>query len=104
MGLTINTPTVGFLSPPLLQTHQLSSGGNLEVNRLYILSGAGTYTLASATNDADTIWIKNTSTAEIIVTTTDAVEGTITGSVTIPANGVVRLVWTTITGFGWAIL
>ena len=111
MGLTINTPTMGFLAPPLVQTNLLTADAMLEENRLYIVNPTAPISLTLPTEalaDGDSLVVKNVSTPNVLVTIANArIEG-VDRPIELSDNTPVRLVWTTIItnneSYGWAVI
>ena len=112
MGLTINTPTMGFLAPPLVQTNLLTADAMLEENRLYIVNPTAPISLTLPTEglaDGDSLAIKNVSgPVNVLATITNArIEG-VDRPIELSDNTPVRLVWTTIITnnepYGWAVI
>ena len=111
MGLTINTPTMGFLAPPLVQTNLLTADANLEENRLYIVNPTAPITLTLPTTglaDGDSLVVKNVSTENVLATIASTrIEGT-DRRVELTDNTPVRFIWTTIITnnepYGWVLI
>ena len=109
MGLTINFPTAGILSPPLIQTNGIAEDTTLESNRVYIANPATpiTVTLPATPDDGDTIILKNITTPNVLVTIASArIEG-VDQMIELTDNTAVRLIWTTAafnsSNFGWLL-
>lgn len=109
MGLTINLPTAGVLSPPLIQTNGIDADTTLESNRVYIANPRTpiVVTLPANPDDGDTIIIKNITTPNVQVQIASALIEGLSQTIELTDNSSVRLIWTTVAfnqqAFGWLL-